>query len=184
MLPSGDKDVQTYTTGITFRTDFFLFFWLSLILLGAPGFSAVADCTVSWFWMQFCSPERNTKNLYIVSIYKVNNLRFFQHHLPRCHKLHVFSCYASEAVILRAMVQISCSDCWMMEMNKYGTSLLPEAIFSAPVTWERQPKAPSGRIPSAGITIQKQHCLLFGTLGGRITMFYMVLWGGCEKLSF
>lgn len=48
MLPAGDKDVQTYTTGITFRTEFFLFFQLSLISLDAQDFSAVADCAVSW----------------------------------------------------------------------------------------------------------------------------------------
>lgn len=48
MLPTGDKDVQTYTTGITFRTEFFLFFRLSLISLDAQDFSAVADCAVSW----------------------------------------------------------------------------------------------------------------------------------------
>lgn len=48
MLPAGDKDVQAYTTGITFRTEFFLFFRLSLISLDAQDFSAVADCAVSW----------------------------------------------------------------------------------------------------------------------------------------
>lgn len=48
MLPAGDKDVQTYTRGIIFRTEFFLFFQLSLISLDAQDFSAVADCAVSW----------------------------------------------------------------------------------------------------------------------------------------
>lgn len=184
MLPAGDKDVQTYTTGITFRTEFFLFFRLSLISLDAQDFSAVAACAVSWSWMQFCSPERNTKNLYVVSLYTVNNLRSFQHRHSWRHKLHVFSYCASEVVILRAVVQVGCGGCWMIEMSRCGASLLPEAICSALVTLKGQHKAPSGRSHSAGITIQRQHCLLLlGTPGDRIT-FYTELWGGHEKATF
>lgn len=72
----------------------------------------------------------------------------------------------------------------MIEMSRCGASLLPEAICSALVTLKGQHKAPSGRNHSAGITIQRQHCLLLlGTPGDRIT-FYTELWGGHEKATF